>query len=221
MRPAVAFLGVFALLFAAYARAGSFPLRELKKGDAIQDIAFVGLTADSGALSSFAGEKGLIVIYWSTSSALSSEMLRFAEKELLRYAGHGMNLLAVDADAREMRIEDLSAVRAQAATMGLSFPVVLDAARKGFDGAGIEDVPTVVVLDKDLRIVDAFAGTSPAVRSAIVESVDAFLGFGVQAAEGRTDALPAPRPAPVPGMENPSPAPPGSSPAPPAPGSFP
>ncbi len=213
MGRAVALLGAWVLLCAVSAVAASLPLQELQKGDAVQDIAFVGLTADSAALSSFAGEKGLIVIYWSTSSAASPEMLQFAEKELRRYAEHGMNLLAVDAEAPEMRIEDLSAVRAQAAKMGLSFPVVLDAARKGFDGAGIEHVPTVLVLDKDLRIVDAFSGVSPAVRAAIVESVDSFLGFGVEAAREKTDALPAPRPNSEGAVETPSPAPPGPSPA--------
>jgi hypothetical protein len=62
--------------------AESFALRGLDKGDSVPDMEFMGITAESGKLSSFSGGKGLIVIYWATWSSRSPMILEFAEKEL-------------------------------------------------------------------------------------------------------------------------------------------
>ena len=51
--------------------ASSFALRGLTEGDKITDIAFAGISGEGGKLSSFAGEKGLVVIYWATWSSRS------------------------------------------------------------------------------------------------------------------------------------------------------
>lgn len=180
--------GLILLLLSALALAfprtsDSFALKGVGKGDAVPDVAFAGITVDSANLSSFAGEKGLIVIYWDTRSARCPPILRFAEKELRRYEEYGMNLLAVNADGREIRSEEIAAVRAKVAELGVSFPVVLDAAWKGYDDLGIESVPVTLILDGNLSIVEAFAGFSPAAGAEIRNALDAFLGIGQRSGE--------------------------------------
>jgi peroxiredoxin len=98
----------------------TFALRGLGKGDRVPDLTFVGITAESGKLSSFSGEKGLVVIYWATWSSRSPEILAFAEKELRRYEEHGVKLLAINADHQEMRREEIEAVKGKATEMALS-----------------------------------------------------------------------------------------------------
>jgi hypothetical protein len=164
-----------------------FALNGLGKGDAVPDMAFVGITADGGTLSSFAGEKGLIVIYWTTRSARSPAILEFAEKELRGYGKYGMNLLAVNADGREMRTEDIAAVKARTRELGVSFPVVLDAALKGYDDLGIGGVPAVVILDRNLAILEAYGGFPPTARADIRNFLDAFLGIGKKSGDGAED----------------------------------
>ena len=175
--------GVVALLFwasvsAAPVSAASFPQGGLRNGDPVPDVAFVGITVDSGKLSSFSGEKGLIVIYWATWDKLSPAILAFAEKELRRYEEHGVKLLAVNADQQEKRDEDTALVRAKAVEMNLSFPVVLDAALKGYNDIGIGSLPTTLLLDGDRKIVDAYQGFSPVARDEIPKGIDAYLGIG-------------------------------------------
>jgi hypothetical protein len=127
--------------------AESFALRGLDKGDSVPDMEFMGITAESGKLSSFSGGKGLIVIYWATWSSRSPMILEFAEKELRRYEEHGVKLLAINADHQEMRREEIEAVKGKATEMALS------------------------------KIVDLYPGFPSIARDDIPDRIDAFLGI--------------------------------------------
>ena len=91
--------------------ASAFALRGLEPGAKVPDIELMGISGEGGKLSSFAGPKGLVVIYWATWSSRSPAILQFAEKELRRYEKLGMNIIAVNADHQEMKAEDFAAVR--------------------------------------------------------------------------------------------------------------
>ncbi|MGE5190441.1 MAG: redoxin domain-containing protein [Gemmatimonadota bacterium] len=157
--------------------ASSFALRNMEKGAKVDDFEYTGVTVENGKLSSFAGEKGVIVIYWATWSSRSPAILEFAEKSLRRYEKMGLKLLAVNADHVDMKAEDVAAVKAKAAELALSFPVVLDAGLKGYNAIGIISTPTTLILDKELKVVDAYPGFPSVARDDIPERIDAFLGI--------------------------------------------
>jgi peroxiredoxin len=173
----VILLLLWAWLFAFPLSAESFALRGLEKGAQVRDMELVGINSDGGKLSSFSGEKGLIVIYWATWSSRSPQILTFAEKELRRYEEHGVKLLAINADRQEMRREEIEAVKGKASEIGLSFPVMLDPGLKGYDELGIISTPTTLILDKDLKIVDVYPGFPSVARNDIPDRIDAFLGI--------------------------------------------
>jgi len=174
-KTAVAFVCMVAFAFPM--SASSFALRTLEKGDKIPDLDFRGLAGEGGKLSSFAGGKGLVVIYWATWSSRSPELLRFAEQVLRGYEKQGIRILAVNADHQEMKAEDLAAVRAAAEGLRLSFPVVVDAGLVGYNAIGIVSTPTTLLLDRDLRLVDAYPGFPSAARDDIPARIEAFLGI--------------------------------------------
>jgi len=157
--------------------ASSFALRGMDKGSRVPDMEFVGITVKGGKLSSFAGEKGLVVIYWATWSSRSPDVLAFAEKELRRYEKLGMKFLAVNADHQEMGARDVAAVKAVVSELGITFPVVLDAGLKGYNEIGVISLPTTIVLDNGLKIVDAYPGFPSVARDDIPGRIDAFLGI--------------------------------------------
>ncbi len=157
--------------------ASSFALRNLEKGAKVPDMDFAGVTVGHGKLSSFTGEKGVVVIYWATWSSRSPAILEFAEKSLRRYEKLGLALLAVNADHEGMKAEDVAAVKAKAAELGITFPVVLDEGLKGYNALGIISTPTTIILDKTLTIVDAYPGFPSSGRDEIPERLDAFLGI--------------------------------------------
>ena len=157
--------------------ASSFALRGMDKGSQAPDIEFVGISGEVGKLSSFSGEKGLVVIYWATWSSRSPAVLAFAEKELRRYEKLGMKFLAINADHQEMKAEDVAAVRKTVADLGITFPVVLDAGLKGYNEFGVISTPTTILLDKGLKIIDAYPGFPSIAQDDIPDRIDAFLGI--------------------------------------------
>lgn len=183
-----------ALILAFPVPASSFALRGLAKGDKVPDIAMAGISGEGGKLSSFAGEKGLVVIYWATWNSRSPGLLTFAEKELERYEELGLSFLAVNADHREMTSEEIAAVKAKAAELDLSFPVVLDAGLRGYDEIGIISVPTTLILRPDLTLADAYPGFPSVARDDIPGRLDAFLGIAGEKPPGRTRYLAERRP---------------------------
>lgn len=158
--------------------ASSFALRGYEKGAKVPDYEFAGVSGEGGKLSSFLGEKGLLVIYWATWSSRSPAILAFAEKELReKYGKLGVNLLAVNADHQEMKAEDLAAVKAKVLELGLSFPVVLDAGLRSYNEIGVISTPTSILLDRGLGIVDAYPGFPSIARDDIPDRLDAMLGI--------------------------------------------
>ncbi len=157
--------------------ASSFALRNMEKGSRVPDLEFTGLTGEGGRLSSFAGTKGLVVVYWATWSSRSSEILSFFEKEMRRYEAQGIRLLAVNADHLEMQAADIAAARNAAAGAGVTFPVVLDRGLKGYNELGIISMPTTIFLDRTLKIVDVYPGFPSMARDEIPGRLDAYLGI--------------------------------------------
>jgi hypothetical protein len=76
-----------------------------------------------------------------------------------------------------MRREEIEAVKGKATEMALSFPVMLDAGLEGYNKIGIITVPTTLILDRDLKIVDLYPGFPSIARDDIPDRIDAFLGI--------------------------------------------
>lgn len=155
----------------------AFALRGIEKGGRLPDLEFAGVSGAGGKLSGFSGEKGLVVIYWATWSSRSSELLAFAEKELKRYEKHGLRFIAVNADHAEMPGDALAQVKAAGEAAGVTFPVVLDPGLRGYNEIGIISVPTVIILDNALVLIEDYPGFPSVARDEIPERLDAFLGI--------------------------------------------
>ncbi len=155
----------------------AFALRGMEKGAQLPDIDLVGISGEGGKLSQFSGEKGLVVIYWATWSSRSADLLSFAEKDLKRYEESGLKFIAINADHAEMPGESIALVKSTAEGAGVTFPVVLDPGLRGYNDIGIISVPTIIVIDNALRVVEAYPGFPSVARDEIPEHLDAFLGI--------------------------------------------
>ena len=171
--------GVFSLwvIVSPWWPASALALRGLESGAKVPDIELMGVSGEGGKLSSFAGPKGLVVIYWATWSSRSPAILQFAEKELRRYEKLGLNIIAVNADHQEMKAEDFAAVREKVKELGLTIPVLHDKGLVGYNAIGIISTPTTLVLDNALAAKDAYPGFPSVARDDIPERIDAFLGI--------------------------------------------
>jgi peroxiredoxin len=157
--------------------ASAFALRGLEVGGTVPDIELSGVTGEGGKLSSFAGPRGLVVVYWATWSSRSPAILQFAEKELRRYEKLGLNVIAVNADHEVMKAEDFAAVREKVKELGLTLPVLHDKGLVGYDAIGVISTPTTLILDNALVVKDAYPGFPSVARDDIPERIEAFLGI--------------------------------------------
>ena len=171
--------GVFSLwvIVSPWWQASVFALRGIEPGGKVPDIELSGINVEGGKLSSFAGPKGLVVVYWATWSSRSPAILQFAEKELRRYEKLGLNVIAVNADHQEMKAEDCAAVREKVKELGLTFPVLHDKGLVGYNAIGIISTPTTLILDNTLAAKDAYPGFPSVAKDDIPERIDAFLGI--------------------------------------------
>ncbi len=167
----------------------SFALRGTEKGAQLPDIELTGVSGDGGKLSKYSGEKGLVVIYWATWSSRSSELLAYAGKELKRYEKSGVKFLAINADHAEMPGDAIALVKSTADNTGITFPVVIDPGLKGYNEIGIISVPTTLILDNALRVVESYPGFPSVARDEIPEILDAFLGIVHQKRPEATEYL--------------------------------
>jgi peroxiredoxin len=152
-------------------------LRGIEAGGKVPDIELSGVTGEGGKLSSFAGPRGLVVIYWATWSSRSDFILAFAEKELRRYGKLGVNVIAVNADHQEMKAEDFAAVREKVKALNLTFPVLHDKGLVGYNAIGIISTPTTLILDNTLAAREAYPGFASVAKDDIPERIDTFLGI--------------------------------------------
>ncbi|MFA6149116.1 MAG: redoxin domain-containing protein [bacterium] len=171
--------GVFSLLVTVSQcwPASALALRGIEAGGKVPDIELSGVTGGGGKLSSFAGPRGLVVIFWATWSSRSPAILQFAEKELLRYGKLGVNVIAVNADHQEMKAEDLAAVREKVKELGVTFPVLYDKGLVGYNAIGVISTPTTLILDNALAAREAYPGFASVAKDDIPERIDAFLGI--------------------------------------------
>jgi peroxiredoxin len=170
--------GVFSLwvIVSPWWPASAFALRGIEAGGKVPDIDLSGVNVEGGKLSSFAGPRGLVVVYWATWSSRSPAILQFAEKELRRYEKLGLNVIAVNADHQEMKAEDFAAVREKVKELGLTLPVLHDKGLVGYDMIGVISAPTTLILDNTLAVKDAYPGFPSVAKDDIPERIDAFLG---------------------------------------------
>jgi peroxiredoxin len=178
-----------ALILAVPVSASPFALRGLAQGDKVSDMAMAGISGKGGTLASFAGKKGLVVVYWATWSSRSTELLSFFEQERKRYKALGLSFLAVNADREEMKPEEIAAVRSKARELALSFPVVVDAGLRGYNETGIMRVPTTLFLRPDLTLADVYPGFPSVARVDIPARLDAFLGIDREQSTGKSRSL--------------------------------
>jgi peroxiredoxin len=164
-------------IVAPWWNASALALRTLEQGAKVPDIDLTGISVEGGKLSSFAGPKGLVVVYWATWSSRSPAILQFADKELRRYERRGLNIIAVNADHQEMKAEDFAAVREMVKELGLTIPVLHDKGLVGYNAIGIISTPTTLVLDNTLAVKDAYPGFPSVAKDDIPERIDAFLGI--------------------------------------------
>jgi len=184
-------LAALAVLGAVAWPSSAAALMALGVGDAPPPFelpALDGATVSSGTL---AGAPAA-VLFWSTWSPRSAEMLADFARYQESYGPKGLRIVAVNIDAERLDEARRAAVRDYAASRGLPFPVLVDEGLRTFAAWGVEAHPTEVLLGADGRIAYTLPGYPPSLRDELREAIERLLGVA-----------PPPAPPPPPPAANP------------------
>jgi peroxiredoxin len=126
------------------------------------------------------GERPRVVLFWSTWSPRSLEVLRDFRAIHERWAADGLAIVAINADGESLDAARRQAVREYAARLGLPFPVLLDSGLRTYAAYGVLALPSAVVVDAGGRIAYALGGYPETLREELKEKIEVAMGAAPQ-----------------------------------------
>jgi len=104
------------------------------------------LSGNEVSLDSFKGDNAVVVVFWATWSERSLEELRDVQKLVASFGPKGLKAIAVNVEHEHATDDDMRSIRAKAASLNLTFPVLLDKGLDTFRNYGVVAVPSTGVL---------------------------------------------------------------------------
>ena len=150
-------------------------LMNLRPGDAPPPFVLSDLTGKQVGSEALAGAPS-VVLFWSTWSPRSGEMLDDFKRHAAAYGGKGLKIVAINIDGENLGAAQKAAIREYAVARDLPFPVLLDEDLRTFSSWGIMAHPTEVVLDAGGRIAYVLPGYPLSLREELEEEIKKALG---------------------------------------------
>jgi peroxiredoxin len=155
----------------------AYALRNVRPGEKVPDVLLSELEGGKEAkLSTLAGEKGAVVVFFATWSPRSMELLAFLRSRAAAWEKEGLKVVAVNSEKESLSAGDLASVRDRVNALGLPFPAWLDRGLSAYGAVGVISTPTTLLLRKDLTLVEDYPGFPSVAKDEIPERVEAFLG---------------------------------------------
>ena len=154
-------------------------LMNLRTGDAPPPFTLPDLAGKPVASATLAGAPAA-VLFWSTWSPRSAEMLEDFKRHAGSYGGKGLRILAVNIDGENLGEARRAAIREYAAARALPFPVLLDEGLTTFSAWGVMAHPTEVVLDAAGRIAYVLPGYPLSLREELETALRRAVGIAVE-----------------------------------------
>jgi len=164
------------LVFSAMAPRSAVALMDLRPGDAPPPFTLPDLGGNPVGSATLAGSPAA-VLFWSTWSPRSSEMLEDFKRHAEAYGAKGLKILAVNIDGENLGTAQRAAVREYAAARALPFPVLLDEGLATFAAWGVMAHPTEVVLDAAGRIAYVLPGYPLSLREELEAALRRAVGI--------------------------------------------
>lgn len=124
-------------------------------GKPAPDVTFpVAANGDPGARMQLASLRGKPVVldFWATWCGPCAVQAPILDRIARRHAKRGLVVLGVNVD------DPPETARAYAAQKGLSYPIVTDPSRAAASRYGVQQLPSLVVIDKEGRVVAYLTG---------------------------------------------------------------
>ena len=148
-------------------------LEGLQPGMKAPDFSLESFAGKAVALRDFPQARAIVIVFWSTWSEKSPEVLDRTQKLFARYRDQGLVVLGVNVESPRVEPHELAQARALAQKLGLTFPLLVDRGLVVFGSYGVVAVPSTVLARGDGTIVADLAAYPIAGREDFFELVEA------------------------------------------------
>ncbi len=148
-------------------------LDALQPGMKAPDFSLETFDGKTVALHDLAQARAIVVVFWSSWSDKSPEVLDRAQKLYTRYGGKGLAVLGINVESVTITPEELGQARALSTRLGLGFPLLIDRGLTTFSSYGVVAVPSTVLMRGDTTIIGDLAAYPIAGREEFFELVEA------------------------------------------------
>ncbi|MHB8832758.1 MAG: redoxin domain-containing protein [Desulfobacteria bacterium] len=168
---------VFAFgLYAAPKAAAAF--RNVQAGTEAPAFKLADLSGNEVSLDSFRGDNAVLVVFWATWSSRSLDELRDVQKLVAAFGPKGLKAVAVNVEHEHATDDDLRMIKEKAASLNLTYPVLLDKGLDTFRNYGVVAVPSTGVLARGNVLREAFNGYPSFVFLDLKARVEELHGLG-------------------------------------------
>jgi len=177
---------VFAVILILQSAVNSTPsLKTLGPGADAPEFNLRDSQAQEHKFSRLLGEKLTVIVFWASWSRKSEEALADMQQLYDKEAAKGLSVVGVNVEKQNMTEDDLKQAGATFARLGLSYPNLSDRSLETFHAYGVIAVPTVVVIDKEVKIVFEMSGYPLVKAGELRDYVKEYLGGKPRAVQSR------------------------------------
>lgn len=155
---AVRLMPLWVLLVLLNTSISSSALRSLEVGMEAPDFTVKDLNNSAQKLSGLRGEKLTAVLFWATWGDNSKKALRQMQSLHQKYKDAGLSVIGINVDKQEVSEETLTNIKGVAASLNITFPLLVDRGLATFNNYGIIAVPSTVILDRNRVITYEMSG---------------------------------------------------------------
>jgi len=168
-RHALGILVALSLTAAAPAAA----LEALQPGMKAPDFSLESFEGKAVALHDFAKARAIVLVFWSSWSDKSPEVLDRLQKLHARSRDAGLVILGINVESPTIAPDELAKARALAQKIGVTFPLLIDRGLSAFHSYGVVAVPSTVLMRGDATILADLAAYPITGREEFFELVEA------------------------------------------------
>ncbi len=174
----ILFLAISISLFMGARSSRSFALRTLASGDTIKNYEVPILGGTTQTIEGLCGEKGLLLVFWTTWSERSLHLITYADQELAKeYGEKGVNIVGINVESQSITSEEMKTITETVEKLNVSIPLGIDRDLVMYGEIGVISTPTTVLVSKELKIEGAYPGFPTAAREELKGMLNAFLGI--------------------------------------------
>ncbi len=137
----------FCLCEALFFTPAAATLQSLQTGLEAPDFSLKTVMGEKKSFSDVKGKKLTILVFWSTWSSKSEDVLARMQKLHEQYKDQGLSIIGLNADEQHVSDTTIGEIKNLSARLNLGFPMLVDQGLVAFNDYGVIALPTTVIMD--------------------------------------------------------------------------